>query len=84
MLSSLEQRGAGVPSTPCGPHPSQGWVPCWEHPWVQGGVTGCGLSPTLVLSPPFCQAPGEEQPPAREEMQKWPTGSWVRRGGAET
>lgn len=80
MLSSPEQRGVGVPSTQCGPHPSQGWSPRWEHPWVQGGVTGCDLGPTLALSPPFCQAPGEEQPPARGGTQKQLTGSWVRRG----
>lgn len=75
-LSSVEQRGVGVPSTPCGPCSSQGW----EHPWVQGGVTGCGLGPTLVLSPLFCQARGEEQPPARRGTWKQPMGSWVRRG----
>lgn len=80
MLGSLGQRDAGVPSTPCGPRPSQGWGPYWEHPWVQGGATGSGLGPTLVLSPQFCQAPGEEKPPARGGMRKQPTGSWVRRG----
>lgn len=80
MLSSPEQRDAGVSSTPCGPRPSQVWDPCWEHPWVRGGVTGCGLGPTLALSPPFCQAPGEEQPSVRGGMWKQPTGSWVRSG----
>lgn len=64
--SAAQSRGVGCPQHPvC---PCHCWGLCWEHLWMQRGITACGLGPALTSCSHFVRH--------HERSSPWRDGRW--------